>query len=138
MVTCSKCKTKLKLRELKNVNLDSHEIFCNSCMINENKENERKTLALEKKQKEQARNANIKAEQKERKILSLNAVWEYHTETFILKIGGFPRRNMDNVMNNLGKKGWELVDVSPIAMPVVFTKVPVTKQIIAVFKRKHT
>jgi len=37
--------------------------------------------------------------------------------------------------NDLGSEGWELIEVVPIAEPVAFTAVAVTKLVMAYFKR---
>ena len=41
-----------------------------------------------------------------------------------------------SLLNELSEKGWELVSIAPTTAPVMFTAVPVTKTLVAIFKRE--
>lgn len=61
--------------------------------------------------------------------------FEYHAERWNLGLLKNPKKQMKE-FDKLGKKGWELIAVIPISEPIVFTSVPVTKAVIAYFKRE--
>lgn len=61
--------------------------------------------------------------------------YEYMTERWGL--GFFKRlKQKQLVFEELGKEGWELVGVIPIAEPATFTSVPITKAVMGFFKRE--
>ncbi len=60
--------------------------------------------------------------------------WEYFTQRYDLSFFNKPKQQKEE-FDKLGQDGWELVAVIPIAEPVAFTSVPVTKAVIAYFKR---
>jgi hypothetical protein len=63
---------------------------------------------------------------------------KYEYLEVMLKVSGAVPKTKKNIelLNKYGKEGWELVSVAPASAPVVFTAVPVTKSLIAYFKRK--
>ena len=65
--------------------------------------------------------------------------WEYHTERFNIGILNqiFKGKKVHKTQfDKLGAEGWELVSVIPVAEPVAFTSVPVTKAAIGYCKRE--
>ena len=62
--------------------------------------------------------------------------FEYHIERYALSIANRPK-DQKEMFDELGKDGWELISVVPLAEVVPFTKVPVTKAVIAYFKRNY-
>jgi hypothetical protein len=60
--------------------------------------------------------------------------WEYYTKKWYLSFFKQPKQQKEE-FDKLGKEGWELVSVVPVAEVAAFTSVPITKAIIAYFKR---
>jgi hypothetical protein len=61
--------------------------------------------------------------------------WEYYTKRYNLSFFNEPKKQKEE-FDKLGDKGWELISVIPIAEPVAFTAVPITKAVIVYFKRE--
>lgn len=60
--------------------------------------------------------------------------FEYFTKRYDLSFFNKPKKQKEE-FDELGLEGWELISVIPIAEPAAFTTVPVTKAVIAYFKR---
>ena len=63
------------------------------------------------------------------------AKWEYLTEKYALSFFQNPKKQKE-AFDEFGSKGWELVSVIPLAQVAAFTTVPITKEVIAYFKRE--
>jgi hypothetical protein len=61
--------------------------------------------------------------------------YEYYMKRLNLGLLKKPEKHQEE-FNKLGKEGWELIAVVPIAEPVAFTSVPITKAVLAYFKRE--
>ncbi|MFH1505924.1 MAG: DUF4177 domain-containing protein [archaeon] len=62
---------------------------------------------------------------------------KFEYKEVMLKVnGGVPDKKNINLLNDLGKEGWELISVATANAPIAFTSVPVTKTLIAYFKKE--
>ena len=123
-IKCAKCGKELGMLSVKHASKQGKGKWCSQC-LEEYEEQE------EKLQKEH----EIKVARKAKERITMLPKYEYHLESFSLPVGGLLPNKHTKRMNDLGKEGWELVSMTSVNMPVVFTSVPVTKHFIASFKR---
>ncbi|MFH1605743.1 MAG: hypothetical protein ABIC91_00190 [Nanoarchaeota archaeon] len=78
-----------------------------------------------------------KNHQKKKSNNNKNTVIKYEYLEITLNIsGGVPGKKNVELLDEYGQDGWELITVVAPNAPIAFTSVPVTKTLIAYFKRK--
>lgn len=122
MVTCDICKEKIGLMDKKHNLLDEKEnsiLYCDDCY---SKWKEKKEQIAEKEKKIQLN-----------KILAVNHKWEYLVKKVLTAFGGGVN-TQDDELQELGREGWELVNVALVNQANMFTGQMVTA--IMTFKRR--
>ena len=139
-INCDECGKELGLLNPKFKNVDkkgNNIILCGVCDVRF-KENYSKSQNNEMDKlfkKSVNKTTNIKKKQPIKTNVTNMTKWEYYTKRYKLSFLNEPKKQKED-FDELGKDGWELVSVVPIAEPVPFTTVPVTKAVIAYFKRE--